>query len=51
MSCVFNTTWVYIHVADVFDTQKEKTYLKARCTPFPGNMSFNRSKMSELERA
>ncbi len=38
---------VYIHVAadwaDIFDTptKQEKTYLKPRCTPFPGNMSFN----------
>ncbi len=38
---------VYLHVAadwaDIFDTptKQEKTYLKPRCTPFPGNMSFN----------
>ncbi len=38
---------VYTHVAadwaDISDTptKQEKTYLKPRCTPFPGNMSFN----------
>ncbi len=36
-SCLFNTAWfICLHVA-----ADEKTYLKPRCTPFPGNMSFN----------
>ncbi len=56
--------YIYIHVAadwaDIFDTptKQEKTYLKPRCTPFPGNMSSSRETIAkhcacvcELERA
>ncbi len=45
-SCLFNTAW-FIHmlllIGLTFDTptKQEKTYLKPRCTPFSGNMSFN----------
>ncbi len=41
-----NTVW-FIHVdadwADIFETptKQEKTYLKPRSTPLPGNMWFN----------
>ncbi len=42
--------------ADIFDTpiKQEKTYLKPRFIPFPGNMSFNPESVAnrcELERS
>ncbi len=45
---------VYTHVAadwaDIFDppNKQDQTYLKPRCTPFPGNMSFNPETVAKL---
>ncbi len=47
VSSLFNTAWflymLLLTGLKFFDTttKQEKTYLKPRCTPFPGNMSFN----------